>query len=143
MPVGRITGETPQELRERISNFPESESHSTTAKDFQLLSDDETKTIQALAETVAEKDGRVFVPKFGCKNAGYSMGQPTSLVLQEIRRLDRSSSDFDNQLDCTLRGGDYYQSTQELNADDLMWLVDYLDDVSCHITSSHPALSRA
>ena len=65
------------------------------------------------------------------------MGLPTDSVLQQIYRLDRSSPDFRSQLDNALHRREYHQRAQELNEDDLMWLVNYLDGVRCHITSSH------
>jgi len=67
------------------------------------------------------------------------MDLPTDPVLQQIHRLDRSSQEFLSQLNIALHRREYHQSTQELNAGDLMWLVDYLDDVCCHITSFHCA----
>ena len=71
------------------------------------------------------------------------MDLPTDSVLQQIYHLDKSSPDFRSQLNDALHRQEYHQRAQELNADDLMWLVGYLDDVRCHITSSHPALSQA
>ena len=164
MSVGRIIGEIPQQSGERISKIPESESHNdstkgsasgslnpshdTTIKNLERLWDrvtgknDEIKAIQASAGIVAERGGRVFVSQFDRENAGYCMGPPTHPVLQQIYHLDRSSSDFHSQLNHALRTREYRQITLELRANDLIWFVDYLDNVRCHITSSYPALNQ-
>ena len=53
-------------------------------------------------------------------------------ALQQFRRLDGSSSGFHNQLSDVLYGQEYRQCVPNLQGDDLVWLVDYLDKVCCH-----------
>ena len=57
------------------------------------------------------------------------MSLPSSPVLKQLHRLDRSSPDFHDQLCNVFYGSEYTQYTQSLQEDDLMWLVDYLDKV--------------
>jgi len=63
--------------------------------------------------------------------------------LQQLRRLDRSSPGFHDQLTKILYGEDYQQRAPKLQGDDLVWLIDYLDKVCCHVTSSHPLLKMS
>ena len=44
--------------------------------------------------------------------------------------LDRSSPHFDDQLNKALHGREYERCVQNLQRHDLIWLIDYLDDVS-------------
>ena len=53
-------------------------------------------------------------------------------VLQQLRHLDRSSPGFHDQLSNVLYGEEYKQSVKSLQGNDLVWLVDYLDEVRCH-----------
>ncbi|KAF9644325.1 hypothetical protein BDM02DRAFT_3263623 [Thelephora ganbajun] len=55
------------------------------------------------------------------------MPSPNSPALQELNRLDTSSPDFHNQLYDLLYGKDCKQCVPNLQDDDLVWLVDYLD----------------
>lgn len=50
-------------------------------------------------------------------------------VLQKFHSLDRSSPDFHDQLIDVLYGEEDMQSVPNLDNDDLVWLVDYLDNV--------------
>ena len=52
-------------------------------------------------------------------------------LLQQLRRLERSSSGFHDQLSNILYGGEYTRCVEGLQGDNLVWLVDYLDEVSC------------
>ena len=61
------------------------------------------------------------------------MSLPSSPVLQRLHCLDRSSSDFQDKLSNILYGRDYVQCVRNLQGDDLMWLVAYLDKVHCHV----------
>jgi hypothetical protein len=54
--------------------------------------------------------------------------------LVQLRRLDRSSSEFHEQLNEVLRGEGYKQWVPNLDGDGLVGLVDYLDNV-CHRTA--------
>ena len=76
------------------------------------------------------------------------MSSPASPALQQLQRLNRSSSDFEDQLNDVLYGEEYRQCVQYLQGDDLVWLVDYLDKVrriiALHnLRSSHCRLSIA
>ena len=53
-------------------------------------------------------------------------------ALQQFRRLDGSSSGFHDQLSDVLYGWEYRQCVPNLQGDDLVWLVEYLDKVHCH-----------
>ena len=58
-------------------------------------------------------------------------------LLQQLRLLDRSSSDFHDQLCNILYGEGYRKSAPNLQADDLVCLVEYLDKVRRHVTLPH------
>jgi len=70
------------------------------------------------------------------------MSSPSSLALQRLHRLDRSSSDFHDQLCDALYGREYVQCEQTLQDDDLVWLIDYLDEVRRHIAFPHSPFKR-
>lgn len=57
------------------------------------------------------------------------MSLPSSPVLQQLHRLDGSSSRFHDQVSNTLYGEDYQRCVRNLHGDDSAWLVDYLDKV--------------
>ncbi|KAF9644753.1 kinase-like protein [Thelephora ganbajun] len=69
------------------------------------------------------------------------MAPPTHPALQQISHLDTSSPGFRDQLDNALHGGEYRQCVSNLQDDDLVWLVDYLDEVLERLDLSGP-LSR-
>jgi hypothetical protein len=58
---------------------------------------------------------------------------PSSPILQQLDRLNRSSPDFHDQLCNIIYGEEYVQSVPSIQGDDLVWLVDYLDRVSRHV----------
>ena len=58
------------------------------------------------------------------------MPLPSSPPLQELHRLDGSSSDFQDQLSNVLHGVEFVQCVPHLEGGDLVWLVKYLDQVS-------------
>ena len=60
--------------------------------------------------------------------------------LQRLHHLNKSSPGFYNQLTEVLYGEDYQQRAPNLQGDDLVWLVDYLDKVCYHVTCPHPLL---
>jgi hypothetical protein len=66
--------------------------------------------------------------------ARLSENKSTSPVLQEFSRLDRSSQDFPKRFCDLLYGDEYTQCVPDLQDNDPMWLVEYLDQVWCHIT---------
>ena len=65
------------------------------------------------------------------------MSSPTSPALQQLNRLNRSSPEFQDQLNNVIYGEEYRQCVQNLEGDDMVWLVDYLDKVRLHATSPH------
>ena len=117
MPVGRITGEIPQQSRERVSKpgndntkgsappqkqdfdksnrLSSSPLHKTRATDFQRLrndvksANDEVKAVRALAEIVAEKAGRVFISQFDREDAEYCID-----ILGRVSRYSRLQRSF-------------------------------------------------
>jgi hypothetical protein len=60
---------------------------------------------------------------------GTSMSPPSPPVFQGLERLDRPSSEFNSQLSNILVGQEYKQCVPNLQGEDLVWLVDYLDKV--------------
>ena len=63
-------------------------------------------------------------------SAGVSTHLPNHPVLQKLRNLDRSLSEFHDQLSNVLRGEEYARCVAVLEDGDLGWLVEYLDEVS-------------
>ena len=57
------------------------------------------------------------------------MSSPNSTALEQLRHLDRSSSNFHDQLSSVLSGKEYELAVSKLEGDDLVLLVDYLDRV--------------
>ena len=69
------------------------------------------------------------------------MLSPTSPALRELDLLDRSSPDFHDQLCRILHGEEYVQREKNLEQDDdLVWLIDFLDEVRHHTTISRSLL---
>ena len=58
---------------------------------------------------------------------------PTGL-LQQLHQLNRSSPKFHDQLNIILYGEEFKQHATNLDANDLLWLVDYLDKVRHHVS---------
>jgi len=52
---------------------------------------------------------------------------PSLSSLGQLHRLNRSSSNFQDQLSNVLYGEEYKQLVPALRGEDLVWLVDYLD----------------
>ena len=63
------------------------------------------------------------------------MSPPSSQALQELDRLDKSSSDFDDKLHDVLYGQEYALHEKNFEDGDLVWLIDYLDEVCCCIAA--------
>ena len=70
------------------------------------------------------------------------MSSPCSPALQKLDLLNRPSPDFHDQLNNILHGEDYRQCALNLQGDDLVWLVDYLDEVRRHVDLPHSTLSQ-
>ncbi|KAF9643530.1 hypothetical protein BDM02DRAFT_1439502 [Thelephora ganbajun] len=62
---------------------------------------------------------------------------------QQLHRLNMSSPNFHSQLCRVLHGQEYIQSVQNLQNDDLVWLVGYLDKVRRLVTLPHSPLNPA
>jgi hypothetical protein len=60
-----------------------------------------------------------------------SSGYP---ALQTLYRLDTSSPDFEDQLFNVLYGKEYGHCALNLEGDDLIWLIDYLDKVGNRVS---------
>jgi len=71
------------------------------------------------------------------------MSLPGPLALQQLHHLDRSSPGFHDQLSNVLYGEEYKECVANLQDDDSVWLVNYLDMVRRHITLPHPPLRPA
>jgi len=65
------------------------------------------------------------------------MVSPSHPVLQRLDRLNRSSSDFHDQLNNVLCAEEYKQYLSDLQGDGLVWLVDYLDEVYYRLSLLH------
>ena len=63
-------------------------------------------------------------------------------LLQQLRHLDKFSSEFHDQLCNILYGEGYQQSVPNLRGNDLAGLIDYLDEVRCRVTLSRLCLSQ-
>ena len=60
--------------------------------------------------------------------------------LQQLRRLDGFSSGFHDQVSNVLYGEEYRECVPNLQGDDLVWLVDYLDKVRRRVSLLHSLL---
>jgi hypothetical protein len=71
------------------------------------------------------------------------MPSPNPPVLQQLDRLNRSSSDFHDQLCNVIYGEEYMQCVPDLEGDGLAWLVEYLDRVRRRVALPHSPLKPA
>ena len=62
-------------------------------------------------------------------------------LLQKLRDLNKTSSDFHSQLTDFLRGNEYRDAVPSLQGEDLDWFIDYLDNVSLRTVSLRSALT--
>ena len=67
---------------------------------------------------------------------------PSHSPLEQLRHLDRSSSEFHDRVSNILYGEDYKKWVQTVQGDDLVGLVDYLDKVRYPSHSFAPRSSR-
>jgi hypothetical protein len=65
---------------------------------------------------------------------------PSHNVLQKLDGLDRFSYTFPDLLSGVLYGKEYQQCVPNLQSDDSVWLVDYLDRVRHRIVLPHSPL---
>jgi len=66
----------------------------------------------------------------GCQLLSNALSMSSQNPLEQLCRLDGSSSEFHDQVSNILYGGEYRQWVLNLQSDDLVGLVDYLDKVS-------------
>jgi len=71
------------------------------------------------------------------------MPSPSSPILQQLDSLDKTSSDFQDALSNVLCGQDYVRCARNLQGDDLMWLIAYLDKVCCRVAVPNSSLKSA
>jgi len=71
------------------------------------------------------------------------MPSPSPPVLQKLHRLNGYSSRFHTQLSNVLYGEEYQRCVPNLQGEDLVWLVDYLDKVRCCVALPHSTLKPA
>ena len=67
---------------------------------------------------------------------------PSYPVLQKLNNLDKSSPEFHVRLNDVLYAEEYIQCVTNIQDDDLAWLVDFLDNVSCQIVCQYSHLYR-
>ena len=73
----------------------------------------------------------------------FLMSSPSAPALQQLHHLDRSSPDFHDRLCNVFYGREYSQHVPDLQGDDLVWLIDYLDKVRRRIVPLYsPGLSQ-
>lgn len=70
----------------------------------------------------------------------FLMSSSSSPALQQLHSLDKSSPGFCDQLCNLLYGEEYVRCALDLQDDDVLWLVDYLDKVSRCVTLLHSPL---
>ena len=71
------------------------------------------------------------------------MSPPSCPVLQRLPRPDRSSPDLHDQLCNIFYGKPYIQCVPNLQHDDLVWFIDYLDKVRRRVVLPHSPLELA
>ena len=62
------------------------------------------------------------------------MSSPNLPALKKLSLLDRSSPGFHDRLSNALYKEEYQQCVPNVQGDDLVWLVDYLDKVCYHVS---------
>ena len=72
----------------------------------------------------------------------FLMSSPSSPVLQQLRHLDRSLPNFHDQLCNVLYGEEYTRCAPNIQGDDLVCIVDYLDKVRPRVLLPRPPLSQ-
>ena len=61
--------------------------------------------------------------------------------LQQLRDLDRASPEFHKQLSSFLHGMEYQDVLLNLQGENLVWFVEYLDSMSHKTISAHSVLN--
>ena len=70
------------------------------------------------------------------------MSSPSSPALQQLHHLDRALPNFHDQLCNILYGEEYIQCAPNLQGEDLVWIVDYLDKVRRRVLLPRSPLSQ-
>ena len=74
------------------------------------------------------------------------MGSPATFpsypFLQKLNNLDKSSPEFHDQLNNVLYTEEYIQCVTNVQGDNLTWLVDFLDNVSCCVVCGYSGSCR-
>jgi hypothetical protein len=73
----------------------------------------------------------------------FVMHLPSHPTLQKLNNLDKSLSEFHDQLSNLLYGEEYAQCKKNLQDDELVWLVDSLDDVCFRIVLPYSLVDLA
>ena len=68
------------------------------------------------------------------------MSSPSPPALQQLHHLDRSSPEFHDHLCNVFYGEEFQKCVQNLQGDDLVWLIDYLDKVRRHVVLLCPPI---
>jgi len=69
------------------------------------------------------------------------MSSPARPALQRLHQLDKSSPGFQDQLCNVLHGKEYQNCVPNIQGDDLVWLIEYLNSVCCRIALPHSQLT--
>ena len=69
------------------------------------------------------------------------MHLPNHPTLQKLNTLDKSLSEFHDQLSNVLYGEEYARCMKDLRDDELVWLIDFLDDVCSVLSLLAPRLT--
>lgn len=70
------------------------------------------------------------------------MSSPAPPALRQLRHLDRSSSEFHAQVYNILLEEEYQKCVLNLQGNDLVWLIDFLDKVRGHVAFLRSRLKR-
>ena len=92
-----------------------------------------------------EQAGAYNVECFGDLNSrAVLMSSSTPSTSRGLGRLNRSSFDFHDRLMDAIHGDEYYvECLQDIEADDLVWLINYLDEVRYRFALSPSLLKLA
>ena len=91
---------------------------------------------------ISSTAGNPFIHEPSPRRKVSPMSSSNPTALQRLRRLDRSSPNFHNQLSNVLFGEEYGRSVPNLRGNDLVSLVDYLNKVCRPMSLLRPQLKR-
>ena len=90
---------------------------------------------------ISSTAGSPFIHEPSPRRKIFPMSSSNPTALQKFRHPDGSSPNFHNQLSDVLFGEEYGRSVPNLQGNDLVSIVDYLNKV-CHRISLRPQLKR-